>query len=86
MSTEKTCPQCHAKLPSDAPAGLCPRCLIRSAAGLGAPLPDVDFPDIGDAADVARRLPQFEIIELLGRAAWAPSTKRASRSSTGSWP
>jgi predicted Ser/Thr protein kinase len=27
----------------------------------------VDFPDIGDPADVARRLPQFEILELLGR-------------------
>ncbi|HEV7406384.1 MAG TPA: serine/threonine-protein kinase [Chthoniobacteraceae bacterium] len=70
MSTENTCPQCRAPLPSDAPAGLCPRCLIRSAAGLGAPPPeatDVDFPDIGDRADVARRLPQFEILEMLGR-------------------
>jgi tRNA A-37 threonylcarbamoyl transferase component Bud32 len=27
----------------------------------------VDFPDIGDAADVARRLPQFEILSLLGQ-------------------
>ena len=67
MSADNTCPQCHAKLRPDAPAGLCPRCLIRSAAGLDEPLPDVDFPDIGNAADVARRLPQFEIIELLGR-------------------
>jgi predicted Ser/Thr protein kinase len=70
MSTETTCPQCHVPLPPDAPVGLCPRCLIRSAAGLGDPPPgaaDVDFPDIGDAADVARRLPQFEIIELLGK-------------------
>ena len=67
MNTDNTCPQCNAKLPPDAPAGLCPRCLIRSAAGLAEPPPDVDFPDIGDAADVARRLPQFEIIELLGK-------------------
>jgi len=67
MSADKTCPQCHAKPPPDAPAGLCPRCLIRSAAGLGEPPPDVDFPDIGNAADVARRLPQFEIIERLGQ-------------------
>jgi tRNA A-37 threonylcarbamoyl transferase component Bud32 len=68
MSLEATCPQCHAPLPPDAPVGLCPRCLIRSAAGLGeAPAGDVDFPDIGDAADVARRLPQFEILSLLGR-------------------
>ena len=67
MNTDNTCPQCHTPLPADAPAGLCPRCLIRSAAGLAEPAPDVDFPDIGDAADVARRLPQFEIIELLGK-------------------
>src|SRR5688500_2236124 len=67
MSTDKACPQCHAKLPPDAPAGLCPRCLIRSAAGLSEPPPDVDFPDISDAADVARRLAQFEIIERLGQ-------------------
>jgi tRNA A-37 threonylcarbamoyl transferase component Bud32 len=67
MSTDNTCPQCHAQLPPDAPAGLCPRCLIRSAAGLGEPPPAVDFPDIGDAADVARRLAQFEIIERLGQ-------------------
>jgi Protein kinase domain len=67
MSTDNICPQCHTKLPPDAPAGLCPRCLIRSAAGLGVPPRDVDFPDIGDPADVASRLPQFEIIELLGQ-------------------
>src|SRR6185369_13098136 len=64
-----TCPQCHAQLPPDAPLGLCPRCLIRSAAGLSdpAPGPEVDFPDIGNLADVAKRLPQFEVIELLGQ-------------------
>lgn len=69
MSTDATCPQCHAKLPPDAPEGLCPRCLIRSVAGLSEPpaAVDVDFPDIGNLADVARRLPQFEIIELLGQ-------------------
>ena len=67
MNTANTCPQCHTPLPADAPAGLCPRCLIRSAAGLAEPPPDVDFPDIGDAADVARRMPQFEIIEMLGK-------------------
>jgi|GEM_PF-5482548 len=69
MSTEATCPQCHAQLPPDAPEGLCPRCLIRSVAGLSAPpaATEVDFPDIGNLADVARRLPQFEIIELLGQ-------------------
>ena len=37
----------------------------RDAAAPPKPMPDI--PDIGDAAEVARRLPQFEIIELLGR-------------------
>jgi serine/threonine protein kinase len=54
----------------DAPEGLCPRCLLSAAApgeNAQAPGPEVDVPDIGDPADVARRLPQFEILALLGR-------------------
>ncbi len=70
MNTANTCPQCHSPLPSDAPSGLCPRCLIKSVAGLSdAPtvVTGSDVPDITDAADVSQRLPQFEIIELLGQ-------------------
>src|SRR4051794_24755544 len=31
MSAESTCPDCGERLPVDAPAGLCPRCLLRAA-------------------------------------------------------
>ncbi len=66
----KTCPQCHATLDNDAPEGLCPRCLA-SAAFRSEPTVITGqtdgTPDISDAAEVARRLPQYEILELLGR-------------------
>src|SRR5688500_3591321 len=54
------CPSCGSPLPEEAPQRLCPRCLMAEAM-------NVDFPDIGDLAEVARRLQQFEIIELIGR-------------------
>ena len=31
MNTERKCPECGISLPADAPAGLCPRCLLQSA-------------------------------------------------------
>src|SRR5580698_4282814 len=78
----KTCGNCGGPMASNAPEGLCARCLLSVA--LKEPNPSVateagtpasaspaaaptDLPDIGDAAEVARRLPQFEILELLGR-------------------
>ena len=36
MITAETCPDCAARLPADAPAGLCPRCLLRLGAALSA--------------------------------------------------
>src|SRR5437870_717490 len=33
MPTNRTCPQCGAELTADAPAGLCPKCLVK--VGLG---------------------------------------------------
>jgi ankyrin repeat protein/tRNA A-37 threonylcarbamoyl transferase component Bud32 len=59
-SPTAACPSCGAPLPDAAPQHLCPRCLMAEAM-------NVDFPDIGNLADVARRLPQFEVIELIGR-------------------
>ena len=66
----KTCPQCHTPLDEDAPEGLCPRCLAAAAFHsdptivTGGP---EGLPDIANAEEVARRLPQYEILELLGR-------------------
>ena len=30
MSTNKTCPDCGTELPADAPAGVCPKCLLKA--------------------------------------------------------
>ena len=71
METIRTCPQCQQPLSADAPDGLCPQCLMRAASGpppsaAGDGLPG-EIIDIGDPAEVAKKLPQFEILELLGR-------------------
>ncbi len=71
MDTTRLCPQCQQPLSADAPDGLCPQCLLMAASGpppsaAGVGLPG-DIIDIGDPAEVAKKLPQFEILELLGR-------------------
>ncbi|HXG09601.1 MAG TPA: serine/threonine-protein kinase [Gemmataceae bacterium] len=80
MSTASaTCPKCGAALPPEAPAGLCPRCLLE--AGLAsqsqagddslAAQPTLDHPQGRrfvplTAAELAPAFPQLEILELLG--------------------
>ena len=70
MNAINYCPQCGRKLPTDAPAGVCPSCLFQ--VGLHAPSdPDVTQdqsrgfvplkPD-----QVARHFPQLEILDLIG--------------------
>ena len=71
METSRFCPQCRQPLAPDAPEGLCPQCLLHAAAGprpsgAGDGLPD-DLIDIADPAEVSKKLPQFEILALLGR-------------------
>jgi hypothetical protein len=56
-----TCPACGEPLPTEAPQGLCPRCLMRGA------LQDAPPPVIGDSvAEVQDQFPDLEIIELIG--------------------
>src|ERR1051326_3986508 len=63
------CPQCGAPLPANAPAGLCPNCLMAlnlktetvftdAAASPAAPLPP---------ETIAPHFPQLDILEFLGR-------------------
>ncbi|MGE3310180.1 MAG: serine/threonine-protein kinase, partial [Limisphaerales bacterium] len=72
------CPQCGTARSADAPDGLCPRCLL--GLGVGGPPHDLAGDDAGEesapsggkpevvAADaMARRFPQLEILECLGR-------------------
>lgn len=74
--TEPTyCPSCRAELPPDAPAGLCPKCLLRGgfpSAGRPDPAPTAAGPTASgfvppSPAELARYFPQLEILELLGR-------------------
>lgn len=60
-----TCPKCRQPIPSNAPGGLCPRCLLNATEER----PDA-FPNARgtpSVAEVQRSFPQLEIIELIGR-------------------
>src|SRR5437588_7533895 len=71
MSEARVCPKCGSSVASDAPQGLCPRCLLQMGLGgtsgveptavygsrFAAPTPE----------ELAPRFPQLEILELLGQ-------------------
>ena len=74
---QRFCPRCRTPLAADAPEGLCPACLMSAAAGGSSPASGtaVTTPVSGASADssvptlaeLQEQLPQFEILELLGR-------------------
>jgi predicted Ser/Thr protein kinase len=81
VSEAVICPRCGTVLPADAPAGLCPQCLL--AAGLptqsrapGPPAAEGSIPTTGESeagrfvaplpAELAPAFPQLEILELIG--------------------
>ncbi len=64
------CPRCHAPIPADGPAGMCPKCLL--SVGLGEP--EVVLTAAGEPApppptpaELQPHFPQFEILRLVGR-------------------
>src|SRR6187551_782860 len=64
------CPTCQSELPPDAPAGVCPKCLVQ--AGFSSePLATAASPGTGfvppTPQELAAYFPGFEIFELLGR-------------------
>jgi serine/threonine protein kinase len=64
---QKTCPKCQSPIPSDAPGGLCPKCVL---AGISTTAPAQPRPGTGDVPSIeqlAAIFPQLEIIELIGR-------------------
>ncbi len=76
MNETKTCPKCGAPLPENAPAGICPTCLLQ--AGLASAGDAGSSPDIKQATlasgfvppapeELARHFPQLEILELIGK-------------------
>ncbi len=73
MTQPRRCPQCSAEIPPDAPAGLCPKCLLQAgfesqpsvAATEQSPAASGFVPP--SLAEMAQKFPQLEIIELLGK-------------------
>ncbi|MBV9124433.1 MAG: protein kinase, partial [Planctomycetes bacterium] len=78
MSAPRFCPECGTPIPAGSPAGLCPKCLLK--AGLEsqpavdpspAQVPSPPPPPSGfvppTPEQLAGRLPQFEVLELLGQ-------------------
>lgn len=59
-STPPSCPSCGAPVPTEAPRGLCPRCLLHEAVSVP-PAPTEESLD-----SVRGQFPDFEILELLG--------------------
>jgi uncharacterized protein (TIGR03067 family) len=68
MDTQKLCESCQAPLAADAPRGLCPACLMKVAMATGTVAgqerPGFTPPGV---EELARKFPQLEIIELIGR-------------------
>jgi predicted Ser/Thr protein kinase len=82
MAEKRSCPECGAKLPANAPEGLCPRCLMKSARlqtgeadnSDSEPASDVPTSDTPPGKfvppkpeELAEQFPHLDILELLGQ-------------------
>jgi hypothetical protein len=66
-TTLKQCPKCGATVPSEAPQGLCPRCVLGEVAVHQPQSPAAHIADVPSLERVATAFPQLEIVELIGR-------------------
>jgi serine/threonine protein kinase len=68
MPDGNKCPQCGVPLPANAPAGLCPACLLKAGAATDTVTdgkqPPFQPPSV---AELAAKFPQLEILELIGK-------------------
>jgi len=77
MNQTPSCPKCGAPLPADAPAGLCPKCLVQAgfeSENQSQPEPErtAASPNSSgftppEVEELAKRFPLLEILELLGK-------------------
>ncbi len=82
MAEKRRCPKCDTELPANAPEGLCPRCLMKSARQETKPAGNADSEAASDVPtsatppgkfmpprpeELAGQFPHLEIIELLGQ-------------------
>lgn len=67
----RTCPNCRAVVPPDAPEGVCPACALRAGFGNGSESPTRATPSPVapemSAEELAARLPELDGFELIGR-------------------
>ncbi len=61
------CPRCQAVLPADAPAGLCPACLVSEHFGADAATEPSAAAQAPAVDEIAPHFPQLEILACLGR-------------------
>src|SRR4051794_32092960 len=77
MTEQPHCPKCGTHLPADAPAGLCPKCLVQAGLESGPPPHPMPAPTMPSPAmagfeplsveSLAGKFPQLEILELVGK-------------------
>jgi len=67
MNEEANCPICQNPVPSDAPMGVCPVCLLAATGdSTNEPHEAAAFP-IPTVAEVQEKFPQLEVLDLIGR-------------------
>ncbi len=62
---ETVCPACGAAIPPEAPAGLCPSCLLEQSRTEAAPPPGAQPPPTVE--HIAGAFPELEVVEMIGR-------------------
>src|SRR5689334_11823566 len=69
MNTEatKNCPKCNAPIPSEAPQGLCPRCLLAAASIATEQRQSAQTGPPPSLETIAAGFPQLEILEFIGQ-------------------
>ena len=85
-ASENKCPHCGKPVPPTALGGICPECMLKAGlaaqtegpGGAGPQGTRIVQPPL-TPAEIAALFPQLEILECLGRAAWAWSTRRGNR-------
>ena len=96
MSETPVCPKCGAHLPEDAPAGLCPKCLVRAgfeSEGQAEPQSEPTAPSPASSGfeppsveELAGGFPSSKSWNSWAKGGWGPSTRPGRRDWTGWWP